>query len=126
MNTVAMMTRKIAKATAAFCALTLALASPALAYNLWPLDINIVTTGGVAVQALNPGHHAAGGWLQNPPTATVNLCINEHEAASGTASQGNTTCIAPGAPYYLSPNSGAVSVISSDSAHAFSGYGFSN
>lgn len=88
-----------------------------------PLDVSTVTTGGTAVTALAAGHRAAGGFIQNPPSATVNLCINEQGAASGTTSAGATTCIVPGQSYTLTSAAGAVSVISSDSAHPFSGYG---
>lgn len=97
--------------------------SPALAYTLVPLDIASVTTGGTAVTALNTGHRVSGGWIFNPSTATVNLCINEIGTASGTTSAGNTTCIIPGASYQLSASGNAVSVITSDSSHAFSGLG---
>jgi hypothetical protein len=88
-----------------------------------PLDISTVTTGGTAVVALGPGEHTAGGWIQNPTTATITLCINEAGVASGTTSAGSTTCIAPGVIYQLARSIGPVSVISSDSAHPFSGYG---
>lgn len=74
--------------------------------------------------ALTAGHRTAGGFIFNPVTATINLCINEQGVASGTTSAGAVTCIAPGARYDLAPNAGAVSVISSDSAHPFSGEGF--
>ena len=89
-----------------------------------PLDVATVTTGGTAVTALAAGHRIKGGWLQNPNAATVNLCINEIGAASGTTSAGNTTCIVPGQTYVLAPSGNAVSVVSSDSAHPFSGYGW--
>lgn len=88
-----------------------------------PLDISTVTTGGTAVTALTAGHHTAGGFLTNPKGATVDLCINEIATASGTTSAGSLTCIPPGTPYTLSPAAGSVSVITSDSAHPFSGYG---
>ena len=88
-----------------------------------PLDVSTVTTGGTAVQALGPGEHAAGGFIQNPPGAAVNLCINEAGTAVGTTSNGSTVCIAAGVIYQLSPSIGPVSVVSSDSAHAFAGYG---
>lgn len=87
------------------------------------LDVKTVTTGGTAVTALTAGHRTFGGFLQNPPSATVNLCINEIGTAAGTTSSGDTTCIQPGAAYKLTPATTAVSVISSDSAHPFSGYG---
>lgn len=89
-----------------------------------PLDVATVTTGGTAVTALTAGHRTAGGWIQNPPSATINLCINEVTTASGTTSAGSLTCIVPGQTYNLAPGSAAVSVISSDSAHPFSGFGF--
>jgi hypothetical protein len=97
--------------------------SAAAPQTLVPLDIATVTTGGTAVVALNAGHRTAGGWLYNPSVATVNLCIAEVGTATGTSSAGNTTCVVPGQKYDLTANAGAVSVISSDSAHAFSGYG---
>jgi len=93
------------------------------ARTLVPLDIATVTTGGTAVAALNAGHRTAGGFLQNPPGATINLCINEISTASGTTSAGSTTCILPGQSYALAPAAGAVSVITSDSAHPFAGFG---
>jgi hypothetical protein len=88
-----------------------------------PLDVAVVTTGGTAVQAVNPGNRLRGGWLQNPIGATAALCVNEIGVASGTTSNGNTTCIAAGQSYAFTPGSGAVSVISSDSNHVFSGIG---
>jgi hypothetical protein len=109
----------------------LVLATPALAatvtvpgpVTLNPLDISTVTTGGTAVTAINAGHRSAGGWLFNPSTATINLCISELGTASGTTSAGNVTCITPGTTYIVSPGIGPVSVVSSDSAHPFSGMG---
>ncbi len=94
------------------------------ARTLVPLDITTVTTGGTAVAALAAGHRTKGGWIHNPASATINLCINEQGSASGTTSAGATTCIAPGQTYSLAPAAGAVSVISSDSSHPFSGMGF--
>ena len=93
------------------------------ARTMVPLDVATVTTGGTAVTALSAGHRTAGGWLYNPATATINLCINEIGTATGTTSAGSTTCIPPGTPYTLAASTGAVSVISSDSSHAFSGEG---
>lgn len=93
------------------------------ARTLVTLDVKTVTTGGTAVAALTTGHKTAGGWIQNPPNATVNLCINEIGTASGTTSSGDTTCIIPGQTYNLIASGGAVSVIASDSSHAYSGYG---
>ena len=92
-------------------------------HPLVSLDVSTVTTGGTAVTAINAGHRASGGWIQNPPTAATNLCINERGTATTTAG-GDVTCIAPGQTYMLSGNAGPVSVVSSDSAHAFSGMGW--
>jgi hypothetical protein len=97
--------------------------SPGLRTSV-PLDIATVTTGGSAVTALAAGHRTAGGWIANPSTATVNLGINEIGTAAGTTGAGNTTFIAPGQTYTLAPSANAVSVISSDSTHPFSGYGW--
>ncbi len=91
---------------------------------LVPLDAATVATGGTAVTALAAAHRNKGGWLFNPNVATVNLCINEIGTASGTTSAGNTTCIVPGQTYMLAASPNAVSVVSSDSAHPFSGYGW--
>ena len=92
--------------------------------TLVPLAVSQVTTGGTAVTALSAGQRTAGGWIQNPVGATVNLGINEIGTASGTTSSGNTTFITPGQTYVLAPSGNAVSVISSDSSHAFSGMGW--
>lgn len=93
-------------------------------YTLVALDVATVTTGGTAVTALTSGHRSAGGWIQNPATATINLGINEIGTATGTTSAGSTTFISPGQTYTLAPSGNAVSVISSDSSHAFSGMGW--
>lgn len=92
--------------------------------TLVTLSVKTVTTGGAAVTAIAVGGRTAGGWIQNPPSATINLCINEIGTATGTTSSGDTTCIVPGQSYNVAPAAGAVSVISSDSAHPFSGYSF--
>lgn len=92
--------------------------------TLVALDIHTVTTGGTAVTALNAGNRTAGGWIQNPVGATAALGINEIGTASGTTSSGNTTFLQPGQTYTLTPSPNAVSVISSDSTHPFSGMGF--
>lgn len=91
--------------------------------TLVTLNIKTVTTGGTAVVALLAGQRSAGGWIQNPPSATINLCINEIGTATGTTSSGDTTCITPGTTYQLAASGNAASVISSDSSHPFSGIG---
>jgi len=92
--------------------------------TLSTLDIKTVTTGGTPVNAISAGNRVKGGWLKNPGTATVSLCINEIGTASGTTSSGDTTCIDPGQSYTIAPAAGAVSVVTSDSSHPFSGMGF--
>lgn len=92
--------------------------------NIFALDVATVTTGGTAVTALTAGHRTAGGWLQNPSGAQINLCINEAGTASGTTSAGSTVCIPPGGSYNLAPSNAPVSVITSDSAHPFAGLGY--
>ena len=103
---------------------TNAVATSPGARTLVALDVATVTTGGTAVTALAAGNRTAGGWFQNPKGATIDLCINEIGTASGTTSAGSTTCIVPGQIYLVAPAAGAVSVISSDSAHPFSGMGW--
>lgn len=88
-----------------------------------PLTASSVTTGGTAVTAIAAGNRLRGGWLFNPSSATVELCINEISTASGTVSSGSTTCIAVGMKYDVVPSTAAVSVISSVSGHTFSGMG---
>jgi hypothetical protein len=90
-----------------------------------PLDVASVTTGGVAVTALNAGNRIAGGWLMNPTGAAQLLCINEAGAvASGTISAGSLICLAAGASFNLAPSPLPVSVVTSDSAHPFAGEGY--
>jgi hypothetical protein len=90
--------------------------------TIYPLDVSTVTTGGTAVTAIAAGGHARGGFIMNPVGAAQNLCINEAGTSTTTAG-GSIVCIAAGVVYTLSPSNGPVSVISSDSAHPFSGYG---
>jgi hypothetical protein len=110
------------KALAVVLLASLAIGS-ARAIVLTTLDVATVTTGGTAVTALLVGHRTSGGWLMNPSTATAALCINERGTATTTAG-GDVTCIAPGQTYLLAPTREAVSVVSSDGPHPFSGYGF--
>lgn len=92
--------------------------------TLVPLRVSTVTTGGVAVTALGAGDRTEGGFLVNPVAATVDLCINEQTTASGTTTAGALICIAGGQSYWLAPSALGVSVVTSDSAHAFGGQGF--
>lgn len=88
------------------------------------LDVKTVTTGGTAVTAINSGNRTAGGFLCNPQGATVNMGINDIGTASGTTSSGDTSFITPGNCYNVAPAAGAVSVITADSNHPFSGEGY--
>jgi hypothetical protein len=89
------------------------------------MDIATVTTGGSAVFAINGGGRTCGGWIMNPTTATVDLCVNEAGAvASGTTSAGSLVCLAPGRVLMLARSQLAVSVISADSSHPFAGEGW--
>ena len=91
--------------------------------NLAPLDASTVTTGGTAVTAVAHYHRLKGGWLSNPSTATTNLCIDEMDGEAATTTPGgNVTCVVPGQTYLLAPSGNSVSVVSSDSAHSFSGW----
>ena len=103
--------------------LSLALIGSARALVLTTLDIATVTTGGTAVTALAAGQRSKGGWIQNPPSASTNLCVNEKSTATTTAG-GDVTCLVPGQTYILAANGNAVSVVSSDGPHPFSGYGW--
>ena len=86
-----------------------------------PLDVASVTTGGTAVAALSAGHATAGGFVVTANSAGI--CVNEIGTA-GTASSGNTTCVAQNVPYYLAPTTNAVSVNSSASSVTLAGYGY--
>lgn len=88
-----------------------------------PLDVAQVTTGGVAVTAINAGHRTGGGFISNPSGAAANLGINEIGVATGTTSAGNTTFIQPGQTYTLQASPNPVSVISTDGPHPYSGEG---
>ena len=70
------------------------------------------------------GHRTAGGYIQNPVGAAAPLCINELGTASGTTSAGSVVCIAPGATFTITPSPRPLSVVSSDSNHAFAGAGW--
>jgi hypothetical protein len=85
-----------------------------------PLDISAVTTAGTAVTALSAGHAAAGGFLVTSNAA--GLCVNQVGAA-GTATSGNTTCVAQNQMYSLVPSGNAVSVNSAASSVAIGGEG---
>jgi hypothetical protein len=103
--------------------ISLALCASAQAQVVISLNVATVTTGGTAVTALAAGQRSKGGWIQNPPSASTNLCVNEKGTATTTAG-GDVTCLVPGQTYILAANGNAVSVVSSDGPHPFSGYGW--
>lgn len=84
------------------------------------LDVATVTTGGAAVNALAAGHATKGGFLVTANAA--GMCVNQIGAA-GTATSGNTVCVAQNQRYNLVPSTGAVSVNSSASAVTLAGEG---
>lgn len=96
-------------------------------YTLSLPNVGSVTTGGTAVLAFTSGQRNSGGWIYNPggTTGTAMLGIAEVGTASGTVSSGNTTFISAGQTYTLAPSTNAVSVISADSGHVFTGLGYS-
>jgi cyanophycinase-like exopeptidase len=88
----------------------------------FPVSLRIasVTTGGTAVAALNAGDAVCGGFIVTANAA--GMCVNQNGAA-GTASSGDTVCVAQNVIFPLFPSSGAVSVNSSASTVALAGYG---
>lgn len=85
------------------------------------LDVATVTTGGTPVTAINAGHAVCGGVLVTSNAA--GMCVNQNGDA-GTATAGDTICVAQNVPYYVIPSAKAVSVNSTASSVAIGGYGF--
>jgi len=86
------------------------------------LDVSSVTTASTAVTALAAGHATAGGWLVTANAAGI--CVDQHTTAGTvTGTPSSTACVAANTPYYLVPNTGAVSVNSTASSVAFAGEG---
>jgi hypothetical protein len=91
------------------------------------LAIATTTTGGTAVTAINTNGRVKGGWLQNPFSATTDLCVNEFTTAtiSGATCTGSSTAtLRPGDVFFLSPSTLGVSVVSSDNSHAYVGVSY--
>lgn len=89
-----------------------------------PLDIAVVTTANTPVTVLNPGNHAAGGYLVTSNAAGA--CFSENGTAgvaTGYVGTTFTTCVAQNVFYPLSPSIGPVSANSTGSAVNLSGYG---
>lgn len=89
-----------------------------------PLAVSTVTTAGTAVTALAAGQRTAGGYLVTSNAAGI--CVSENgTAGTATGYTGSvmTVCVAANQPYNLLANAGAVSVNSTASNVAFSGYG---
>lgn len=89
------------------------------------LDVATTTSANTAVTALIATHRSAGGWIENPITATTVICVNTITTAafSSGACVGSNNGIAPGQVFNIPANANAVSVVSSDASHAFSGEG---
>lgn len=94
-------------------------------YTEVALDISTTTSANTAVNALSATHRSAGGWIENPITATTVICVNTITTAafSSGACVGSNNGVAPGQVFNIPANANAVSVVSSDASHAFSGEG---
>jgi hypothetical protein len=114
------------------CLALLALASPSRAatvtvpgpLQIVPLDITAVTTANTPVTVLNPGNHAAGGYLVTSNAAGA--CFSENGAAgvvTGYVGTTFTVCVAPNVFYPLSTSIGPVSANSTGTGVNLSGYG---
>lgn len=84
-------------------------------------SLDVSTVAGSAVNALTAGHAGKGGFIVTSNAAGV--CINQVGAA-GTATSGDTTCVAQNQPYYLAPSGNAVSVNSTGNPVTIAGYGY--
>ena len=88
-----------------------------------PLDVATVTTGTPAT-VLSVNHRTAGGFLITSNAA--GMCISENgTAGTATASIAGvaTVCVAANQPYTLVPSANAVSVTSTGTGVAISGFG---
>jgi hypothetical protein len=85
------------------------------------LDVATVTTGGTAVTAVAALHAVRGGFIYT--TNSAGICVNILGVAT-TTDGGNTACVAQGVRYSIPPTYGAVSVNSTGSGVALTGYGF--
>ena len=90
-------------------------------YNIISLDIATVTTGGTAVNALSAGHAVCGGFVVTSNSAGI--CVNQ-KGTAGTATLGDTACVAANVPYYLAPTANAISVNSTSSSVSLGGNGY--
>jgi len=87
-----------------------------------PLDVATVTTGGTAVNALAANHATAGGYLVTANAA--GLCVDQTTTAGTvTGTPKTTVCVVQNQPYFLIPNTHAVSVNSTASGVALAGMG---
>jgi hypothetical protein len=114
------------------CLALLALASPSRAatvtvpgpLQIVPLDITAVTTANTPVTVLNPGNHAAGGYLVTSNAAGA--CFSENgtaAVATGYVGTTFTVCVAANVFYPLSTSIGPVSANSTGTGVNLSGYG---
>ena len=89
--------------------------------SVTPTSLDISTVAGSAVNALSAGHATKGGFVVTSNAAGI--CVNQ-KGAAGTASNGDTACVAQNQPYYLAPSAGAVSVNSTGNPVTLAGYGY--
>ena len=88
-----------------------------------PLDVTTVTTGTPAT-VLSANHRTAGGFLITSNAA--GMCISENGTAgttTGYVGSVETVCVVANQPYNLQPSANAVSVTSTGTGVAISGYG---
>ncbi len=85
-----------------------------------PLDANTIATGGTAITAIAAGHARRGGVLAS--AIASGFCYSLVGDA-GTATSGNTICVASGTIVSLPPTTGAVSVNATE-AGSIAGYGY--
>lgn len=87
-------------------------------------DVSTVTTGGTAVNAFAAGNCAKGCFVVNNWAATTKLCGRSTGTASGTDNNGGTSCVGAGQTLTFAPTAAAISVVTSDNNHPFSGTGY--
>ena len=88
-----------------------------------PLDVATVTTGTPAT-VLSVNHRTAGGFIITSNAA--GMCVSENGTAGTTTGYSGgvaTVCVVANQPYTLTPSANAVSVTSTGTGVAISGYG---
>jgi hypothetical protein len=92
-------------------------------FTIVPLDTATVTTGGVAVTALAPGHASAGGFLVTSNAAGI--CVDQSTTAGTvTGTPSTTVCVVQGQVYNIVPSGNVVSVNSAAPGVSLAGEGW--